>query len=368
MDGMSLSRLLRSVPSEPSLPHAFREASTVVASLTGLRWIAASVVFVYHLRNVGYFDGARQQFLTAVFGGGSAAVSLFFVLSGFVLALSHRATANVFATWGRRLVRIWPLHLVGVIAAGVLGLTLYPPIRTADPAAALANLFLVSSWRSDWWQAGNPVSWSLTCEAFFYLTFPLLFRLLTLARRTALWAVAAVAVTLVWVMPALINSLPGSLSAYSFPPARLPEFVVGVVLALLMRLHGFRGVRLRYAVVVAAAGCIAAATAPTDPRSYAAFTVVGFGLLLTALTRRAREGKSTVLGHPVLVSLGRVSFAFYLVHLLCLQAVYAVAGSSLQACGTSAALLAFTLALILAFVLHLTIERPFVRAFAPLWP
>jgi peptidoglycan/LPS O-acetylase OafA/YrhL len=366
---MSLPRLSRNVPAVPSQNSLPVGPHPVVASLTGLRWIAAAVVFLYHLRNLQFFDGEFQQFLSTVFGGGSAAVSLFFVLSGFVLAWSHRANESVWATWGRRLVRIWPLHLIGVLAAVLVGLMLYPPIRTVDPDAALANVFLVSSWRSEWWQVGNPVSWSLVCEAFFYLVFPLLFRLLARTRQRALWVIVAVAVALAWAMPAVVSALPGPFSPYSFPPARLPEFVVGVALALLMRRHGFAGARLCAALAVTAVGCVASAANPADPRSYAAFTIIGFGMLLTALARRAHERRPTVLAHPILVRLGHLSFAFYLVHLLCLQAVMGVVGESGSAgLGAPAAILAFAMALVCASLLHYGVERPFVRLFAPIWP
>lgn len=369
MDAMSPSRFLRNTPAEFSKSDFVDEPPPVIASLTGLRWMAAMVVFLYHLRNLQYFDGPFQQFLSAVFGGGSAAVSLFFVLSGFVLAWSHRTHTSVFVTWGRRLVRIWPLHLVCVLAAVVVGLTVYPPIRTADPGAAIANLFLVSSWRADRWQSGNPVSWSLVCEAFFYLVFPALFWRLARARNPALWAVVAASATLVWVMPTLIGALPGALSPYSFPPARLPEFLFGMALAVLMRRHGFGGVKLWSALLVTAAGCFASATNPADPRSYAAFTLIGFGMLLTALARRAKERRPTLLAHPALVEFGRLSFAFYLVHLLCLQVVVGLAdGAGTHNLGVPAAALAFTSALALAIVLHVGVERAFVRVFAPLWP
>ena len=164
---------------DPALEHP------VLPSLTGLRWVAAFGVFAYHVRNLGYFDGNAQTALSAVVGSGDTGVSLFFMLSGFVLAWSDRADDDTAGPvraalrfWARRAARIWPLHLVAVLAAIIVAATLLPGIRTTSPAALVANVLLVNAWHAPWWQAGNPVSWSLTCEAFFYLTFPFLIRLL----------------------------------------------------------------------------------------------------------------------------------------------------------------------------------------------
>jgi len=338
----------------------------MVASLTGLRWVAALAVFMYHLRNLQYLDGAPQQFLSSVFGGASAAVSLFFVLSGFVLAWSHREHTAILAVWVRRLARIWPLHLVCFLAAMLVGLTLYPAIRTSDASAGIANIFLVSAWRADWWQAGNPVSWSLVCEAFFYLAFPLLFRMLRPASQRVLWAVAAVAVTLVWLAPVVVPLMPGALSSYTFPPARLPEFCLGMVLAMLMRYRAFVGSPIWLALVVSAAGCVAAAVDPANPLSYAAFTIVGFGMLLTSLARAALTGRVGFLGHPLLVKLGNVSFAFYLIHLVTLQAVIGAASRwGFNSLGAPLALIAMVISLTAAVALHYGVERPFLRVFSP---
>nr|WP_232536640.1 acyltransferase [Curtobacterium flaccumfaciens] len=150
----------------------------VLPSLTGLRWVAAFGVFAYHVRNLRYFDGNAQTTLSAVVGSGDTGVSLFFMLSGFVLAWSDRTDGDsagplraALHFWYRRAARIWPLHLVAVLAAIVVGATLMPSIRTTSPVALVANVLLVNAWHAPWWQAGNPVSWSLACEAFFYLTF-----------------------------------------------------------------------------------------------------------------------------------------------------------------------------------------------------
>jgi len=339
----------------------------VLPSLTGLRWVAAFGVFAYHVRNLGYFDGNAQSTLSAVVGSGDTGVSLFFMLSGFVLAWSDRTDGEragplraALHFWYRRAARIWPLHLVAVLAAIVVGATLMPSIRTTSPAALVANVLLVNAWHAPWWQAGNPVSWSLACEAFFYLTFPFLIRLLRRAHPAVLAALAVLAAVLVLVAPVLVPHLPGSPVPASWPPARFPEFLLGVLTAALVRSGAWRGPRLTVPVLLTVAGLLAADLHPTSGFALTGCTVVGFSLLLPALARADAEGRSTGLSSPLLVQLGSRSFAFYLVHLLTIDVVLRFRPQGTVGGVTSAilTLLALVVALAVATVLHDAVEVP----------
>ena len=77
-------------------------------SLTQLRWVAAFLVFLAHARNLGLFGTGDlgRRYAPWAFGGGSIGVSLFFVLSGFVIAWSARPHDRPTAFWLRRFARI----------------------------------------------------------------------------------------------------------------------------------------------------------------------------------------------------------------------------------------------------------------------
>lgn len=336
-------------------------------SLTGLRWVAAFGVFAYHVRNLGYFDGHAQTVLSGLVGSGATGVSLFFMLSGFVLAWSDRPGTvgpirSALTFWRRRLARIWPLHLVTVLLAVVVAATVMPSIQTVSPKALVANVFLVSAWHAPWWQAGNPVSWSLVCEAFFYLVFPVAIRLVRRADVVVLGTVAVFCVFVVVVMPAFVAHLPGGLDAGSWPPARLPEFLLGVVTARLVR-SGWRGPGLVLPVLLTVAGVLAVDLHPDSPLARTGFTVVGFALLLPALARADVEGRATGLSSRPLVHLGTRSFAFYLVHLLTIDVVlvFRPQGPSSVVTGVTMTVLALVVALGAASVLHTAVELPVRR-------
>ncbi|WP_371516739.1 acyltransferase family protein [Kitasatospora sp. NBC_01300] len=204
-------------------------------SLTGLRFWAALLVVLYHLsRKVG-----GLPVLDPLAWYGRSGVTFFFVLSGFVLAWTYGGSpvpAGAFAR--RRFARIWPLHVLST----VLSLGADAAIGTALPvAAALWSLLLVHPWAQATVYGGNPASWSLGAEAWFYLLFPLLLRLLA-PRRRAWLPVAAVCAALgpaLWAAGPLLPADPtvrGWLLDY-LPLARTPQFVLGVAVGLAVR-HG----------------------------------------------------------------------------------------------------------------------------------
>ncbi|MEU2060363.1 acyltransferase [Streptomyces sp. NPDC013455] len=334
--------------SPPSLP-----------SLTGLRWMAALLVFGLHVHNFGYFGGTGGRLMSWGFGAGATGVSFFFVLSGFVLTWSARPRDRALAFWRRRLARIYPVHLATLAVALVMAYTLTrqaPP----TPKQALANVLLLHSWWHPWWQTLNPVSWSLACEAFFYAAFPaliLLLRRLGAGGSTALGALSAASVlVLAWADAHHWWTQ----SVYSFPAARLPEFVLGAVTARLVVLGRWRGPGLEVSLALAIIGYF---LVPQVTPGYSATvcTIVGFALLIPAAAVADLHGLPSVWRRRRMVRLGELSFAFYMVHLLVLRAATTLLGTKphfgvLAGLAVTAALFAVSLAL--SWVLYEGVERP----------
>ena len=133
------------VPSPATmLPHAASLAAPAAAparvrlhGLTGLRFFAAAWVFAYHFL---VLTVAGAPWWTArLQNAGHAAVSLFFVLSGFVLAYNYaapladgRVTRARF--WWLRLARVWPLYVL--VALVEVPLALHAGIAPARIGAA----------------------------------------------------------------------------------------------------------------------------------------------------------------------------------------------------------------------------------------
>ncbi|MFF3404548.1 acyltransferase family protein [Streptomyces sp. NPDC002659] len=192
-------------------------------SLTGMRWAAAFVVFVYHVRNFGYFGGEGARIVDWAFGAGATGVSFFFILSGFVLAWSARPGEGAWLFWRRRLARIYPVPLVTALVALVLAFTVVPGLRPSGSTEAVSNLLLVSSWNHHWWHALNPVSWSLTCEAALYAVFPTVYAGLRRLSPRGLTALAMACTGAVILLPWVNSYFTLGWTLHSFPLARIPS-------------------------------------------------------------------------------------------------------------------------------------------------
>ena len=115
---------------------------------------------------------------------GSAGVDIFFVISGFVMAMSVRAPladaqARVSAAWifmKRRLLRIVPLYwfytlLKVVVLLALPGLASRSSVEPAHLAASLLFIPAMSPWGLI--EPTLPVGWTLNFEMLFYLVFAL---------------------------------------------------------------------------------------------------------------------------------------------------------------------------------------------------
>ncbi|AMK18238.1 MULTISPECIES: acyltransferase family protein [Sphingobium] len=149
-----------------------------VASLTGLRGVAAVSVLLYHIPH----QPAFADFAIPLFSRAYLAVDLFFILSGFVISygyhdrvVKHLAMPSYIDFLMNRMARVWPLHLVVTLVFGLRILLNVSGNQSIEltPANVLSNLFMVQSW--GWGTqpiAGN--SWSVSTEVAAYLIYPLI--------------------------------------------------------------------------------------------------------------------------------------------------------------------------------------------------
>ena len=174
------------------------KASREIRSLTGLRGIAALFVVELHFMRIDNTAAEPGWSVRQFIGHGYLSVDLFFVLSGFVMALTYGQSfrANqpgIYVRFlGHRLARIYPLYFAITLFAAAIhffGLMHAQPVPDFLQAFA-ANLLMIQSWgmaQSLVWPA-----WSISTEWAAYLLFPLLLAV-TLRPRPRLAAWTAVA-------------------------------------------------------------------------------------------------------------------------------------------------------------------------------
>ena len=162
--------------------------SVFIRQLTGIRFVAAFWVLAYHLQGPFNVLGLLSiPILADVMRVGRLGVDLFFALSGFILTHTYLTrmggSIHIKATlkfWWLRLARIYPVHLVMLIIAG-LAVFAQAQVRGEsvdrdwwNPIDFIKNLLLIQEWGPDPQRGWNFVAWSLSMEWLAYLIFPIL--------------------------------------------------------------------------------------------------------------------------------------------------------------------------------------------------
>ncbi len=365
---------------EAGRPDSPVETRHRLPSLTGLRFIAAFMVFAFHATwYVGMFPGPvfpkPLAFITST--AGNLGVSFFFILSGFVLAWSARKTDTAKKFWRRRFFRVYPNHLVMFFAT----LALFT-LSGNRIDGVWQNLLLIQAWWHDTFTTVgvNGVSWSLSCEAFFYLCFPLLIMLVRKIRPERLWAWTGVFVAGVVAVPLVAQLLPSEPQmlwsstpmwqnwfVFFFPATRMLEFVVGMLMARIVQTGRWINVSVPLAAMLSVGAYIGSLFC-SPLWSSAATMVIPMSLLIAAVATRDIEGRPTILARKPMVWLGNVSFAFYMVHWQVIHHLVWLFGGQTRAWTPTAAesvvALAFPVTLLLAWALHALVERPLQQRFS----
>ena len=199
-------------------------------ALTGLRFFLALWVMLHHLTGPGQMLEAAALALPrpvySLIRGGYLAVTTFFVLSGFVLSRSYGGTQ-----WNRRgLLRYGVGRIARVYPVYLLSLALVAPFIAADATPGKAPLLAAHGLLVQGWMGALPVNWntpawSLSCEMFFYLVFPLGAALILRAGRGG--ALAAAAGTCVLTRAMLYCGVPDPVK----PLIHLADFLMGIAAA-----------------------------------------------------------------------------------------------------------------------------------------
>lgn len=360
--------------------------SSRLPSLTGLRFVAASLVLLCHcgITLLPRVAPEREFEIALFYAAGAVGVSFFFILSGFVLTWVATDSDTKLLFWRRRVVKIFPNHLVTFAAAVALMLLTGAAVTFGNtvPVALLAHAWIPDQGVLLNFFINTP-SWSLACELFFYLSFPWLLALIRRIRPERLWACFAAVTAAIFAVPAVAGLLPAGERIYGsgepwlggwfmtfFPPARALEFVLGILLARIVISGRWIRVPLTVAVPLAIGGCLLSAWLP-DRFGEVAVTVMPLAFVIAAAATADIGRHGTVFGGRTMVRLGEISYALYLVHWLVIA--YGPIGRSDpqwgQSWGTTAtvpeallqASVTIVVSLVLAWLLYTLVERPAMR-------
>lgn len=373
--------------------------SVFIRQLTGIRFVAAFWVFAYHLQGPFNVLGLLSiPVLGDVMRVGRLGVDLFFALSGFILTHTYLTRmgpklrgGDTVRFWWLRLARIYPVHLVMLIVAG---LAVFAQARVLgedidrdwwNPIDFVKNVLLIQEWGPNPERGWNFVAWSLSMEWLAYLAFPLLVLILWRMHKkipTFVLVIAWFAVLAPLVGYGLGTSDPYYTDNWGSTYRIASEFTAGAITYLIVQRLARREDRVQRpaewlsavlpVLVVAGAVFLAWLPAAQPPANavnpdaeplppYFHLSLVPLLVAWIGALALARSGMARALSTKTLVLGGFISYSLYMTHLVWMglwragMSVAGIDGGALYALGVA---ILIGGALIIAWIMWRVVEEP----------
>jgi peptidoglycan/LPS O-acetylase OafA/YrhL len=318
-----------------------RAQQNYIPALTGVRAMAAYLVFISHFAYV--FDEKFPHSVQRFFNEFHIGVTIFFVLSGFLIAFryfdSFKLTKNWFKQYLKnRVARIYPMYAILTVGAFIAFYFTNNQIVTAghNPIAMfLMNIVFLRGFFDQLKFTGVAQGWSLTVEECFYFSAPFIFLIATKYKKFYIQPIAVTGLGVVLVLIFSHVNWYGFFGNFTFMMlytflGRCFEFFAGIQLALIIRRQKPEGnskKKLTYLGFFLIFVCVWIMSVLPIPKGQEAglhnplgiitnnyllalsITLFFYGILTeTTLLKK-------ILATPFVELLGKSSYIFYLVHL-----------------------------------------------------
>jgi len=292
----------------------------MIKPLNTLRFVFMMMIFLHHIDLYP--------------GGGSLAVSAFFILSGFCLSLGYgeKTIQEDFDYIGylkKRLAKFYPIHWIYLAVFVVLGLLLNPcfqiPLRPLS-----ANVLLMQSWvpEQDYYFSFNAVSWYLCDAVFLAFIFPLLFPAINKLFNQQKWMLLGLMLALYVLMVVFIPGGPLRKSLlYINPLGRCFDFVLGILIYHLLMFLKQKPLRINnrggylYDSLIILSLIIAVGVSFINKRHTIAigyWLPIAIMVLCVALNDAYHTNSllDRIMRHPISQWLSQCAMSFFLVHFI----------------------------------------------------
>lgn len=295
------------------------------------------------------------------------AVSYFMILSGFVLSLGYyekieNSDFNFKRFMGRRLIKIYPLHLLCLLA----NIILVHDFSSHTMVCTMPSIFLIQAWFpvSDIYYGGNGLAWFLSDLLFFYLTFPLIVKAVSKLKLRLLLILAFILLPLTLMTGMSLNTCFDVL--YTCPLIRLVDFFLGIVVyRIYVQLKGrFSSLSFRMKSFIELSAFVLACISvwlfvtlkiPLGGISFY-WLPMSFLVLVFALSNQNGGAFTKILNNKISLRLGDLTFPFYLSHRMATTVSMYVLGFNLWT--PLQFLISIFFSFFVAFLLHRYFERP----------
>lgn len=344
-----------------------------ILPLTGLRFIAALYVFLFHIEINWHF--APSGAIGNIVSQGAVGMSVFFVLSGFLLAYQYSGRFEDRKTYFvRRIARIYPIYIVAALSTipwiygGKIDAPKLPVLDTVF--LVITDIFALQAWVPSYftyWNNGG--SWSISVEVFCYAILP--FVAPWMARLSNMKLLGLAGLLYAWtVIPGQLPRVFPELSfafLYALPAFRLPEFLLGVCGFLAMQ-RGFRFSHPNMATASIVLAFVVLINVRLFGLQYIGYNWFVIPVVVLAVMSLCQSNGIifTLLSSRLFVWLGKISYCFYSFQALVLLTLirfheeliswFPIMESNFALC-----VFAFFVLILLSAIGHHLIEEPFRR-------
>jgi peptidoglycan/LPS O-acetylase OafA/YrhL len=313
-----------------------------IPALTGVRALAAYLVFISHFSYI--FDENFPHLLQRFLGEFHIGVTIFFVLSGFLITFRYYNNFHLTVDWFKqylknRVARIYPMYFLLTVAAFVYYFITKDPAITKGSdnpiALMLLNITFLRGFFYQFWDTGIAQGWSLTVEECFYFSAPIAF---FIAKKYNKFYIQPVIITSIGILLVLIFrhvNWHGFFGNFTFMflftfLGRCFEFFVGIQLARYVIKKDFnRTHKLNYTytsfILIFVCVLVMALQPITPPWAAGLESPIGIitnnyvlciviALFFYGLLTETTVLKK-ILATPFVELLGKSSYIFYLIHL-----------------------------------------------------
>ncbi len=319
-----------------------RSLQNYIPALTGVRAMAAYLVFISHFCYT--FDGSFPHIIQRFLGEFHIGVSIFFVLSGFLITFRYYHSFHLTKDWFKqylknRVARIYPMYFLLTVAAFTYYFITKDETITKGSGSPIALMFLnitfVRGFFYQFWNTGISQGWSLTVEECFYFSAPIIF---FIAKKYNKFYIQPVIITMFAILMVLIFqnvNWHGFFGNFPFVMlftffGRCFEFFVGVQLARIVIKNGFTRtskINFTYSGFALIFVCVFIMALQPIPKHWAAglespigiitnnyFLCIAVALFFYGILTETTLFKK-FLATPFIELLGKSSYIFYLIHL-----------------------------------------------------
>lgn len=297
-------------------------------NLDGFRAIAAFAVIIAHFFTLERLGG--RSWLFAIAQQGNSGVSLFFVLSGFVITrilLQAVHEPRYFINfYGRRTLRIFPLYYLALCGYVFLPwllnwISTLPPLRESwYHFAYLQNVARTFNWVHQ----GPGHYWSLAVEEHFYLIWPAVVYLCRGKHQEKLIWASIGFIVLASVLRWILFSRGLEINVFTF--TRMDQLAMGCILAIAERNGWLQAPgRSRHFLALMALGVFSIAACsrlpelPMNVLKHLAYGILYFGLIGFGITTSSGHLMNRLLNLNWMQFLGKISYGLYVWHVLVLM-------------------------------------------------